>query len=1011
MNRLKRKIKSGFKHFVLTLVLLGVTFASLFSSPLQVHAADSMQEVFPATSSSDSGVGDILPIGTVPYSGRDGDEYIINENNLSLTLEGTPTSQTVTFKMNLRLGGDSIQGINPGRNGNNTLYDEEEDLGSWQSIYDTNSDGSWPPTSDSGRGIWLDIGTSVAPGQASVGFGSPPIAPVINDLVQEYDLATLINFRYTSQEINITVGTAAGLTPNTQYYARIRVEESDSTDNAYSKIVGFKTGAAGDTGEQSEEITASLTQSEINNEGQLIDLLDCGISTIFTDCLVIGFYYLFYVPSSWILRAAGWLLDAFVTFSISTKVYSDPSFITEGWKIVRDIANIFFIFVLVYIAFKLILGVSGSDVKRMLTTIIIVGVLINFSLFFTKVVIDSSNILARIFYQQIQITGTEGRAITDASKLGVEEKSLSQAIVSGVSVNKMLSDETITKLRTMNWHSTSSTFLIIILGLIVNLVTAWTLFMSALFFIGRIVALWVAMIFSAFAFMSNIAPDWFKQIPMINWSSWFSDLLKVSFLAPIFLFFIYLIIAFVNSKFLDGLLLKANDFDFTQLLVSIMLQFGILIVLIQKAKDIAEKLAGDTAGAAVSAIKKGASAVGSVVAGAGLAVATAGAGFALRGTLGRYAADQMNSEEYKKKMAERIEKGGVRGWLAQRELKSYESFSNASFDARGSKRFQSALTRFGGATGININTGTGHEGGHLSDKEKKEKEHLAMVELLRSKKSDEEWMESLSEDDPEKKKYMDAKKKYETEKAVFDEYENKYREAYEAAKNLPGFNLDKFRIDYEKANGKAPDAPKEVKASDYVDVSKINKERELKYARYLRENTLRAKIERATGDGDLLGTERSAQLSAAKKIEREAAMTEKSSVSMSKLARAAEQAEYDIGRLNREIEAHQTKYSGTPEEVKQKITLEINTAKNELKDIDLNAEMMKQKYESVKKKGGNTARQAYIAWQAAEDKRKEKQEEIAALGRVTEDQKKRISELEKKEGDLEKLREKIDKLN
>ena len=81
------------------------------------------------------------------------------------------------------------------------------------------------------------------------------------------------------------------------------------------------------------------------------------------------------------------------------------------WETVRDIFNLTFIFGLVYIGFKMILNTGDTNARRMLVHIILAALLVNFSLFFTKFVIDFSNIaaaqVAQGFYVQGQAVGQQ----------------------------------------------------------------------------------------------------------------------------------------------------------------------------------------------------------------------------------------------------------------------------------------------------------------------------------------------------------------------------------------------------------------------------------------------------------------------------------------------------------------------------------------------------------------------------------------------------------------------------
>jgi hypothetical protein len=64
------------------------------------------------------------------------------------------------------------------------------------------------------------------------------------------------------------------------------------------------------------------------------------------------------------------------------------------WSVVRDFFNIIFIFAIIYLGFKMILGSDDSGTKRALVYLIIAALLVNFSLFISKFIVDFSNILA-----------------------------------------------------------------------------------------------------------------------------------------------------------------------------------------------------------------------------------------------------------------------------------------------------------------------------------------------------------------------------------------------------------------------------------------------------------------------------------------------------------------------------------------------------------------------------------------------------------------------------------------
>ena len=116
-----------------------------------------------------------------------------------------------------------------------------------------------------------------------------------------------------------------------------------------------------------------------------------------------------------LLRLLEDFLIFFVYYFTNSSSY-DNEFVEKGWGAVRDVANIFFILMLLYVAIKTVLSLNVTDNKRLVGVIIIVALLINFSLFTTKVVIDASNILAKIFYNNITSQGPNGEKIRPKSR-------------------------------------------------------------------------------------------------------------------------------------------------------------------------------------------------------------------------------------------------------------------------------------------------------------------------------------------------------------------------------------------------------------------------------------------------------------------------------------------------------------------------------------------------------------------------------------------------------------------
>jgi hypothetical protein len=83
---------------------------------------------------------------------------------------------------------------------------------------------------------------------------------------------------------------------------------------------------------------------------------------------------------------------------LNTLGFASVSFIDIGWKIVRDVANIFFVFILLWIALATIFDVDKYSAKSLLPKFIISALLINFSLVIGTTIISLSNNIAGIFW-------------------------------------------------------------------------------------------------------------------------------------------------------------------------------------------------------------------------------------------------------------------------------------------------------------------------------------------------------------------------------------------------------------------------------------------------------------------------------------------------------------------------------------------------------------------------------------------------------------------------------------
>jgi hypothetical protein len=445
------------------------------------------------------------------------------------------------------------------------------------------------------------------------------------------------NLKFESASKEFVVGTSS-TTGNA-----VTDEEKAAAQAAYDQII-----AGGGT---KEEATIAANNAVWNiqekNRGEaskpynIVDSIECTLfrSSTWLGCLGKLLYWGIYGPTSHILALTGRLLDVTIGYSVMDTSYRS-AFVTEGWGVVRDLCNMFFIFVMLYIAIGTILNLHSVKTKEMIINVIIIGLLINFSLFATQIIIDASNILTRVFYNpQTIIVGPKDNSGTVHGSLGTQgEIKLSEAIMSKTNPASLLLDAkdagTIqTKYTTVDSGDTlvdnqisGKTFLLVtILTIVINVVGIITFLSCSLIFISRVVGLWIAMIFAPLAFFSYTIPA-LQDMEMIGWKKWWPSTLKMAFLAPIFVFFLYLIVKFLDTD----LGLKINDskggLDF---LLGIFVPFTFLMILLNKAKKIASDMSGELG----QSITKGLSTAGGMALGAGIG----GAALLGRASLGRVA--------------------------------------------------------------------------------------------------------------------------------------------------------------------------------------------------------------------------------------------------------------------------------------------------------------------------------------------------------------------------------------
>lgn len=359
-------------------------------------------------------------------------------------------------------------------------------------------------------------------------------------------------------------------------------------------------------------ITGETTSGSTANSDKLGLVCVSFVSFNPSDCVALLGYYVFYIPASWILVLAGLVFNAFMAVSLSSKILG-ASFVGEIWHTILNISDIVFIFLLLYIAVRTILGLG--DWKKEVEKIIVVALLINFSLFFTQVIVDASNITALAFYNRIstQEATINGHALISESTLGFKARGISEYFtdtvkpqtISGITNAHEWADKN--KNNPDGIPSTANFFFIFLVTAVIVGFIAYAFFEVAFLMLGRVISFWFLMIFSPFAFIGFVLPKAAKIT-----GAWTERVTNQALLAPVFLLFLYIIAFAVQSSIFNVDNLGAGNGDVVALLLQLILRtallVGMLLLAVKTAKSMSDEFGNqlrDTMGKYIIGAAKG----------------------------------------------------------------------------------------------------------------------------------------------------------------------------------------------------------------------------------------------------------------------------------------------------------------------------------------------------------------------------------------------------------------------
>ena len=217
----------------------------------------------------------------------------------------------------------------------------------------------------------------------------------------------------------------------------------------------------------------------------------------------------------------GKLLTLMVSLLVIVAQYNDfiasPA-VSKGWIIIRDICNMFFIAGLLVIAFATVLKIEKYSAKRLLGSLLLAAVLVNFSKLICGILIDIAQVLMLTFVNAFK-TAAEGNF---AEMLGLT-KLMAIREAAEVSGGEVLGA--------------------LILGFIMTIISLIVVGIITIIFVFRIIILWFLVLLSPFAFITSVFPS-FQKYSNMWWEKFTSQLI----VGPVMAFFLWLSLSVVSDQ-------------------------------------------------------------------------------------------------------------------------------------------------------------------------------------------------------------------------------------------------------------------------------------------------------------------------------------------------------------------------------------------------------------------------------------------------------------------------------
>lgn len=228
----------------------------------------------------------------------------------------------------------------------------------------------------------------------------------------------------------------------------------------------------------------------------------------------------------WLISMLANLLVVVINIMVAAAQYSKflgVEAVEKGWAITRDVCNMFFIVVLLIIAFGTILRIENYRYNRLLARLIVMAILVNFSKFIAGFFIDFGQVVMLTFVNAWRDVAagnfTSALGLSDIIALSSNQQSLNN-----INVNS------------------GAVFTALVLGLAVVLIAVIVMVIIAIVLIIRILALWFLVVLSPLAYLLRTYPSTEKYA-----ARWWQEFGRYVVTGPVVAFLLWLSLAIMSG--------------------------------------------------------------------------------------------------------------------------------------------------------------------------------------------------------------------------------------------------------------------------------------------------------------------------------------------------------------------------------------------------------------------------------------------------------------------------------